>query len=106
MDVILPLIPHGASKISDNLSVLRENGKWIYYHGCFPVFTHAEEDIISFRIITANLITSGLCRNIDIIRTFGVSKSSVIRSVKQYSSEGAAGFFPFEKKQRQQNSFN
>ena len=97
MDVILPLIPHGASEISDNLSVVRENGDWIYYHGCFPIAKHAEDDTITFRILTANFITSGRCRNIDIIRTFGVSKSSVIRSVNKYSTEGAEGFFRHKK---------
>jgi hypothetical protein len=46
-----------------------------------------------FRIVTAQLIESGGCRQVDIIRTFGVSKSSVIRSVNKLRREGVEGFF-------------
>lgn len=92
MDVMLPLIPHGASEISNNLSVIKENGDWTYFHGCLPVAIHAEDDVIAFRILTAGFINTGRCRNIDIIRVFGVSKSSVIRSVKKYSDGGAKAF--------------
>jgi transposase-like protein len=46
-----------------------------------------------FRLVTAQLIDSGACRLVDILRTFGVSKSSVIRSLKKLRSEGPEGFF-------------
>ena len=48
MDVMLPLIPHGASEISNNLRVINENGEWIYFHGCLPVAIRAEGDMIAF----------------------------------------------------------
>jgi hypothetical protein len=46
-----------------------------------------------FRLITSQLINSGACRQIDVIRTFGVSKSSVIRSLNKLRSGGAEAFF-------------
>ena len=46
-----------------------------------------------FRIVTAQLIESGGCRQVDIIRTFGGSKSSVVRSVKKLRQGGVEAFF-------------
>ncbi len=36
-----------------------------------------------FRFITAQLVVSGACRQVDIISCFGVSKNSVLRSVNK-----------------------
>jgi hypothetical protein len=38
---LLPLIADGATRISDIISVVRENGQWIYFCGAQPVFQHA-----------------------------------------------------------------
>ena len=84
MELMLPLIPHGASKISNNLSVIKENGVWTYFHGCVPVAMHVADDVIAFQIFTTGFICAGRCRNIDIIRVFGVSKSSVNSRIKMY----------------------
>ena len=42
----------------------------------------------SFRMFTAQLICQGACRQVDIVRTFGVSKQSVIRSINKYRAGG------------------
>ena len=44
-------------------------------------------------MFTAQLICQGACRQIDIIRAFGVSANSVRRSVDKYEQEGISGFF-------------
>lgn len=93
MDEILPLIPYAATKIANNLSVVYENDEWTYYHGSFPVATHAAEDKRFFRMITSSFILNGVCRNTDIIRVFNVSKSSVIRNCKKYATHGSNAFF-------------
>ena len=46
-----------------------------------------------FRLVTSQLIESGACRLVDVLETFGVSKSSVIRSLKTLRLEGPEGFF-------------
>ncbi len=96
MDELLPLIPHGASEITNKLSVILENGKWIYMYCGLPIYSHKDSDKRSFRLITSSLILSGSCRNIDIQRTFNVSKSSVIRNCKKFSTEGSDAFFKFK----------
>jgi transposase len=90
---LLPLIADGATRISDVISVVRENGHWTYFCGVQPVFQHAEDDHRSFRMFTAQLICQGVCRQVDIVRAFGVSKNSVIRSVDKYRVGGVRAFF-------------
>jgi hypothetical protein len=89
----LPLIAEGATRVSDWISVARENDRWIYFCGAQPVFHHAESDAHSFRMFTAQLICQGACRQVDIVRAFGVSKNSVIRSVYQYHAGGVKAFY-------------
>ncbi|MGA2032929.1 MAG: helix-turn-helix domain-containing protein [Thermoguttaceae bacterium] len=95
---LLPMIPEGASRISDLISVVRENGVWTYFCGVHPVFCHPEEDRRSFRMFTAQLVCQGSCREVDILRVFGVSKNSVKRSVKKYREEGIEGFYGARKR--------
>jgi hypothetical protein len=90
---LLPLIADGATGITDSISVVRENGQWIYFCGSQPVFQHPENERRSFRMFTAQLIFQGACRPIDIVRAFGVSKNSVIRSVEKYRAGGVAAFY-------------
>jgi hypothetical protein len=95
---LLPMIPEGASRISDLISVVRENGKWTYFCGVQPVFRHPEEDRRSFRMFTAQLVCQGACQQVDIIRTFGVSTNSVKRNVKKFREEGIEGFYSARKR--------
>jgi hypothetical protein len=90
---LLPLIADGATRISDLISVVSEKGQWIYFCGVQPVFQHPENDRRSFRMFTAQLICQCVCRQVDIVRAFGVSKNSVIRSVNTYRVGGVKAFY-------------
>jgi transposase len=90
---LLPLIADGATRISNLISVVRENGQWIYFCGVQPVFRHAEGDRRAFRMFTAQLICQGACHQVDIVRSFGVSKNNVIRSVNKYRAGGVEAFY-------------
>jgi hypothetical protein len=70
---LLTLIPDGATGVSDLVSVVRDNGQWIYFCGTVPQFRHFENDRRSLRMFTAQLICLGACRQVDIMRAFGVS---------------------------------
>jgi len=96
---ILPLIPDGATPITDKLSVIKKDSRWIYFHGWDPIFSHGQDEIDTFRMFTAQLICHGVCRNKDIVRVFGVSSRSVIRSVKKYRQGGHHAFYA-KRKQR------
>jgi transposase len=90
---ILPLIPRGATQINGLFSVWRDEENWTYFHGTQPIYSHRQNDHRMFRFATSQLIDSGACRQTDIIRTFGVSKSSVIRAAKRLRDQGPEAFF-------------
>ena len=90
---LLPLIADDATRISDLMSVVRQPGQWFYFCGTQAVFQHAENDLKSFRMFTAQLCAQNACSQAQIIRAFGVSKSSVMRSVNLYREQGIKGFY-------------
>ena len=90
---ILPLIPRGATQINGLVSVYRDDTNWTYYLSTHPIYSHQKNDQQMFRLFTWQLIDSGACRQIDIQNSFGVSKSSVIRSLNKLRSGGSEAFF-------------
>jgi len=90
---ILPLIPRGATEINGLVSVWRDVERWTYFMGTYPIYSHDKTDQHMFRLITSQMIESGACRQVDVTTTFGVSKSSVIRSVNKLRKGGAKAFF-------------
>jgi hypothetical protein len=91
--MILPLIPRGATQISDLVSVWRSEESWTYYIGTHPIYSHNSEDQRMFRMVTSQMIEAGACRQVDIVNTFSVSKSSVIRSQNKLKEGGNEAFF-------------
>ncbi len=94
---LLPIIPDGSSKINELISVVRRDAGWTYFCGVQPVFEHPESDGRSFRMFTAQLCYQGVCSQAQIVRTFGVSKNSVLRSVAKRRREGINGFYGVRK---------
>ncbi len=90
---LLPLIPDGATQINDLISVVQEEGQWTWFYSIQPVFSHPGDDRRSFQMFTSQLVCQGSCRQIEIMRAFGVSKNSVLRSVKKYREEGIPAFY-------------
>lgn len=91
--LILPCIPRGATEINNVVGVFRDDDTWTYFLGGYPVHIHKADDRKMFRLVTSQLIESGSCRQIEIIRTFGVSKSSVVRYQNLFRESGPNGFF-------------
>jgi hypothetical protein len=89
----LPLFPDGVSHITDQLAFMKKDGQITYFNGHMPVFSHAENDVATFRMITSQFCVSGYVQQTDIIRTFGVTSISVKRSVKTYREKGPKGFY-------------
>ena len=89
----LPLFPEGITLINQNVGFLRQGASITYVYGNLPVFTHDIDDMRSFRMFTSQLYINGSASQAEICRAFGVSKISVLRSVKLYRDKGMAGFF-------------
>jgi transposase len=89
----LPIFPVGVTHITPVLGFSKQDGRVTYFNGSMPVFVHEEEDVASFRMITAQFCVSGNAKQADIVRAFGVSKISLKRAVKRYREEGPKGFY-------------
>jgi hypothetical protein len=89
----LPIFPDGVTHITNQLAFTKRDGQVTYFNGHMPVFTHAETDVATFRMITSQFCVSGHVKQSDIIRTFGVTSISVKRSVKTYREKGPKGFY-------------
>jgi transposase-like protein len=83
----------GVTPITSLLAFIKEDKNITYFNGSLPVFSHLENDIDSFRMITAQFCVNGHTQQMDIVRAFGVTSISVKRSVKLYREEGARGFY-------------
>lgn len=95
----LPIFPAGATAVTPDLSFEKRAGRVTYFYGTLPVFSHAESDLASFRMITAQFYMNGHVKQMDIVRAFGVSEISVKRAVKRFREAGPEGFYT-EKKTR------
>lgn len=97
MQGILPFIPSGSTSITEIISVVKEKqGQgiyWRYYCGFTPVFIHLEKDTRSFRMFASQLVCTGECKQVDIVRAFGVSAISVKRNVKKFKHGGVEAFY-------------
>jgi len=89
----LPLFPDGVTHITDQLAFMKKDGQVTYFNGHMPVFSHAANDVATFRMITSQFCVSGYVQQTDIIRSFGVTSISVKRSVKTYREKGPKGFY-------------
>lgn len=79
--------------IGDMVRVHRNKKRWTYFLGLPPIYSHDADDERMFRLTTVMLIDSGPCRHCDSYQTFGVSKSSVDRSLRKYRQTGIGAFF-------------
>jgi transposase len=98
--LLLPIIPNGATNIGSGVSVYKDDNAWTYFVGLLPVYRHRPEDKRMFGLVTASLVEAGACKHSDIIKSFGVSKSSVNRSVKRLRNGGAEAFFSKRKSRK------
>jgi len=89
----LPCFPEGITLINQNIGFIRKDNALTYLYGSLPVLTHDIDDIPSFRMFTSQLYINGSATQAEICRAFGISKISMLRSVKLYREKGVAGFF-------------
>jgi len=97
---LLPIFPAEATRINDLISFSRRDGAVFYFHGCLPIFTHAEGDLKAFRMFTSQLVVNGNCTQAELVRAFGISPISMKRHVKRFRAGGAKAFFA-PRRQRQ-----
>jgi transposase len=89
----LPIFPAGTKEINQDIGVQCEEGKVVYLHGHLPVFQHDATDLKSFRLITSQMVVSGVVRAREVVEGFGVPLGTVKRYVGLFRAQGSAGFY-------------
>jgi|TARA_B100000959_G_C14608089_1_gene470890 hypothetical protein len=89
----LPIFPNGSTTINTTLAFEKSEGQVTYFNGTMPVFSHDENDLNTFKMITSQFYINGNATQAEICRAFGVSPINVKRAVKKYREHGAAGFY-------------
>ena len=97
---LLPVFPAEATPINELISFCKRDGAVYYFHGCMPIFTHAEGDLKSFRLFISQLVVNGSCKQAELVRAFGISCISMKRHVKKLRAGGSQAFFAARRKRQ------
>ena len=97
---LLPVFPAEATPINEIVSFCKRDGVVYYFHGCLPIFTHAEGDRKSFRLFTSQLVVNGSCTQAELVRAFGISSIRMKRQVKKLRAGGSQAFFAVRRKRQ------
>ncbi len=89
----LPIFPVGMTHITTELGFMRRDGEVTYFVGLLPVYRHAVDDLRTFRMITSQFVVTGVARQCEIARAFGIPAVSVKRAVRLYREQGPGGFY-------------
>jgi len=87
----LPLFPADYTLINALFGFKQQNGIVYYFNGSLPIYQHAEDDELSFRFITSQMVVTSGVKQMDIVRACGVTKVSVQRSVQRFREGGIDG---------------
>jgi len=89
----LPIFPDHCTHINPDLAFQRHEGNVYYFNGHLPVFTHAVDDLASFRMFSSQLCLNGSATQAQIARAFGVPLVTVKRMCAKLRNGGAEAFF-------------
>ena len=93
MQLLLPIFPGEVKLITPTLGVFARDDIVNYLHCGVPIYSHAADDLNSFRYITSKFILQGLCKKVEISHCFGISYDSVKRNTKRLAEQGECAFF-------------
>jgi transposase len=89
----LPYFPAGVTPITAMLAFAADEGRVTYFNSTMPVFVHGQDDLASFRMITAQFCVNGNAKQSEIARAFGIPKITIKRAVQLYREAGPKGFY-------------
>lgn len=92
--MFIPIFATGTVHINPYLAYQKEDGRVYYFNGhAMPVFSHAENDVKSFKMIVSQFCVHGNATQAEIIRAFGIPSITMKRAVKTFRTRGPEGFF-------------
>ena len=89
----LPIFSADVQLINGILGTATRDGVVYYFNGQMPIFQHAESDLSAFKMYVSQLYCNGNATQSELIRTFGITPSSIKRWVKRYREGSSSAFF-------------
>jgi transposase len=89
----LPIFFDGVNPITNDIGYEKRDRTITYFCGCVPIFSHAEDDLDSFRAITSQLYVNGNATQARIAQAFGIKEQALKRWVKRYRNQGSKTFY-------------
>jgi transposase-like protein len=89
----LPIFFDGVNPITNDIGYEKRDRTITYFCGSVPIFSHAEEDMDSFRAITSQLYVNGNASQARIAQAFGIKEQALKRWVKRYRNQGNKAFY-------------
>ena len=93
MQYLLEGMPDGAQKINAALSILKKEGKVIYFLGGDNYFSHPQEDKQGRRFALASLMQNGHVRASELENELGIAHRTLMNWKVQCENDGAASFY-------------
>ena len=93
----LPVFCDGVTAITNDVGYQKIENTVVYFYGTLPVFSHALEDLNSFRMIVSQLYVNGSVPQSVLAQAFQIKPLALKRWVKKYREEGPGSFFKSRK---------
>ncbi|MCK9351146.1 MAG: hypothetical protein M0P44_08020 [Clostridiales bacterium] len=92
--LFLPGFPDGASKIGSYVSVLKKEGRVIYFVGCDNYFSHKVDDKAGLQHAITTLISNRHMRATDVEDSaLGIPHRTLMHWIRQYDEKGPGSFY-------------
>lgn len=93
----LPVFYDGVTAITNDVGYQKTEDTVVYFYGTLPVFSHAVDDLNSFRMIVSQLYINGSVAQSKLAQVFQIKPLALKRWVKRYREEGPGTFFKSRK---------
>jgi hydroxyethylthiazole kinase-like sugar kinase family protein len=79
----LPIFSDGVTPITNDVGYEKKENTVVYYCGTMPVFSHAVDDLDSFRMIVSQLYVNGTVCQANLTRAFQIKPLALKRWVSR-----------------------
>ena len=93
LQLLLPGMSDGATRLGSELSILKKEGRVTYFVGAENWFSHREGDRSSYRYALAMFMENGHVRPREVRAALGIPRRTLMHWGKQFREKGADSFF-------------
>lgn len=86
-------IPCGATQINEICTIHRVDDECQYWVGPWILYRHPCADYQQFRLVLAQLLNAGTCRQYELVKAFGLNRRMLNRASSQLKERGMDSFF-------------